>query len=498
MSNIRVTYSGFISLGTKFSSIITGLVFTLIVTRSLSPEEFGTWALIGSLMVYANIINPIVSYWTTREIARGVESGKTSIISSAMLSGIGMLVYIIIAYFVGLQSDADENVLLFATILIPVMFINQILGAISLGWKPHGTSIGFIVFEIAKIPLALSLVYFMDGGLYGAILATFGAYLLSIIVLIKYAKGKMNGTFEIHDLKKWIKLSWLPLYRKAPSMIYLSDAVIFSIITGSVTGIAYYTAARTIGMLVSNTRSISTAVYPKLLSGGKEEHFQENLIRLFYFAFPISAFSIVFAEPGLFALNPAYTTAASVVVILTFRAFIINLNKVFFSALLGIETVDKNENATFRDYVKSKIFMFPTFQFIKDGVYIISLIIIFHLAEKSDDMDLVYIWAFIGMIVEIPLVVYAFTLIKKSFSLNIDIKSVLKYFISSILAFGITYVLIERFLIYENKIFEFLPILILFSIFGISTYFGITYVIDSKTRKLTKNILLELQKKGRE
>jgi len=43
MSNIRVTYSGLISLGTKFSSIITGLVFTLIVTRSLSPEEFGTW-----------------------------------------------------------------------------------------------------------------------------------------------------------------------------------------------------------------------------------------------------------------------------------------------------------------------------------------------------------------------------------------------------------------------------------------------------------------------
>ena len=80
LSNIRVTYSGFISLGTKFSSIITGLVFTLIVTRTLSPEEFGTWALIGSLIIYAIIINPIISYWTTRETARGIESGKTSII----------------------------------------------------------------------------------------------------------------------------------------------------------------------------------------------------------------------------------------------------------------------------------------------------------------------------------------------------------------------------------------------------------------------------------
>ncbi len=147
LSNIRVTYSGFISLGTKFSSIITGLVFTLIVTRTLSPEEFGTWALIGSLIIYAIIINPIISYWTTRETARGIESGKTSIISSSVLSVLGMIVYIIAVIFVGSQTNVDQNVLFFAIILIPTMFVNQILEAINLGWKPHGVSIGFIIFE---------------------------------------------------------------------------------------------------------------------------------------------------------------------------------------------------------------------------------------------------------------------------------------------------------------------------------------------------------------
>ena len=324
----------------------------------------------------------------------------------------------------------------------------------------------------------------------------FGAYLVSIIVLTKYAKGKIHGKFSANSLKKWIKLAWLPLYRKAPSMIYLSDAVIFSIITGSVTGIAYYTAARTVGMLVSNTRSISTAVYPKLLSGGKQEHFQENLIRLFYFAFPISAFSITFAEPALFALNPAYQIASYVVIVLTFRAFLINLSKVSFAALLGIETVDKDENSTFRDYMKSKIFMFPTFQFIRDGVYIASLFVIFFfVSEKYEELELVFIWALVGMIVEIPLVIYSFSLIRKDFSLNIDKKVILKYFFASVLAFGITHILIDNFLEYQNKIFEFLPNLILFAAIGIGIYFGITYVIDVRTRKLTKAVLVELKRK---
>ena len=99
------------------------------------------------LIIYAIIINPIISYWTTRETARGSESGKTSLISSSVLSVLGMIVYIIAVIFVGSQTNVDQNVLFFAIILIPTMFVNQILEAINLGWKPHGASIGFIIFE---------------------------------------------------------------------------------------------------------------------------------------------------------------------------------------------------------------------------------------------------------------------------------------------------------------------------------------------------------------
>ena len=96
MSGIRVTYSGLISFSVGLISILTGLIFTIIVTRRLSPDEFGTWGLIGALLVYPLIIQPIIGYWSTREIARNENSGRTSILASGSFSFIGMLIYFII------------------------------------------------------------------------------------------------------------------------------------------------------------------------------------------------------------------------------------------------------------------------------------------------------------------------------------------------------------------------------------------------------------------
>ena len=82
MAGIRVTYSGLISFIITLSTLITGIVFTLIVTRRLSPEDLGAWSLIGGLITYVIVIEPIISTWTTREIARGIKSAKTAMLFS--------------------------------------------------------------------------------------------------------------------------------------------------------------------------------------------------------------------------------------------------------------------------------------------------------------------------------------------------------------------------------------------------------------------------------
>jgi O-antigen/teichoic acid export membrane protein len=497
LAGIRVAYTGFITFGGRIASILTGLIFTVIVTRQLSVEEFGTWGLINGIIVYAIIIHPIISYWSTRETARGEKSGKTAISTTSLFSTVGIGIYILIAYFVGLQSNAEVNILIFAGILVPVIFINEGLNAIITGFKPHVRSYGFMVFEITKIPIALLLVYYFQWGLEGAIIASVIAYLSSIIILFSYAKEKLRSKLNKKYVIKWKKLFWIPLYRTAPSLISMSDVIVFSVITGSVVGVAYYTAARTIGFLVTHSRAIGSGVYPKLLEGGNEKILQNNLIQFFYVAFPLMALSIILAKPGLFALNPIYTIAVPVVILLSLRQFLTTMNLLLFQSLQGIEKVDLDEKSTFKDYAKSKLILFPTFQMIRHGIYIGSLIIILVVInnENTAEIDLVFYWALIGLIIEIPLFTYILKLTKKSFTLKLDFKSILKYLGSCIIIFGIIYGFMEEYLVYENNIFEFLPKVIIFGMIGTIFYIIMTYLIDKKTKILVKSVIKELTKK---
>lgn len=497
MSKIRVTYTGLIGFAVRLVSMITGMMFVLIVTRELSEIEFGTWNLIGGLIAYVIVVEPIISYWITRETARDDDSAKTGLLSSTIFSTGALLAYIVIAYFVGQQSNAEISILFFASILVPLLFVNKTLAGINLGWKPQANSFGFVSSEIIKIPAALIFVYFLDMGIEGAIIATAIGYLVSISVLVYFAKERLIGKFRKEFVKKWLRLSWLPIYREVPITLFLSDVVIFSILTGSVVGVAYITVSRAIGNLVIHTQQISRGVYPKLLEGGRQEYLQENLIRVLYFAIPFVALSITFAKPGLFALNPIYVVATPVVIIITFRAFLSCISKLFTSSLQGIEKVDVKNESTFKDYIKSRLFLVPTVRLIHFSLYLAVLAIgLLSLSQNNLSMiDLIMFWAVVSLVLEIPFTMYYYILIRRDFTLNIDGKSIFKYIISSIVCFGLTFLLMENFLEYKTSIFEFFPQLIMYPILAFGGYGLLTYLIDSRTRVFVKSILSAIKRR---
>lgn len=497
MSNIRVTYTGLIAFLVGIGSIITGTIFTLIVTRQLSVEEFGTWNLLGSIIGYTLLLESPIFFWITREVARGTPSAKTGIIISGMLSSVGMLIYVIIANVIGGQSNADVYMMIFAVILVPANFINHTLSGINAGWKPQVSSYGFIVTEISKIPMGIILIYFLDLGLLGLIITIMLSTCASIVVQLYYAKSKLKNKFEKKFVKKWIKLAWVASYRDMPGTLFVSDAIIFSTITGNVVGIAYMSAARAIGNLVNHSGKISTAIYPKMLSGGKQEHLQENFVRTLYFALPTIAFSVVFARAGLFTLNPEYEIIAPIVIFLSFRGLLSTINRIFRSSLQGIDKVDVSENSGFKDYIKSSLIVIPTARTIQYGSYIILLIIGLYvlIQNESSQLDLVNYWAIMSMCIEIPFLIYFSILIQRKFHLNLDFKVIFKYGICSFLSFGITHLLMEKYLVYHISVFDFIPNLMLYVIFGLACYFGITYLVDKKTRNLFNMIIKEIQNK---
>ncbi len=494
MSGIRVTYSGMISFIVGIVSVFTGLVFTLIITRELSPEEFGTWSLVGGLTGYVLILEPIVSYWATREIARGKESGKTAFLSSNLFSGISLLAYIVIIIGFVNHVDVDQNILLFAAILIPVLFARHTLTAINLGHNPQTGEFGFLAFELTKIPVALLLIYFLQLGVYGAILTAFVASLVSIIIQLSRSSHKLKGKFQKETLKNWLKIFWLPTYPRVSELFLLSDIVIFTIIIGTVEDIAFWVAALGVASIVLHAGNISKALYPKLLEGGKIKLFQENFTQVLYFAFPLVSMSIIFSRPALFALNPLYEIAVPVVILLSLVMFLRTISNMFTRSLTGIEKVDLNDNATFKDYIKSKLFYLPTLTLIQRGSYLASLAIVLLLFGNSEEkINLIIYWAIVALVTQIPYTIYLFSLIRKEFLPKIDLKTISKYVASSIVVFGFVYLFMDNLLEYELSIFEFLPKFLVFVLTGGLAYVGITYVIDKRTKKLVHSIIKELQ-----
>jgi O-antigen/teichoic acid export membrane protein len=495
LSNIRITHSGLISFLVGIGSIVSGAIFTLIITRQLSVEEFGTWSLIGSVIAYTLLMESTINYWITRETARNVPSAKTGITTSGIFSVIAMLAYVIISIIIGKQSNADFTMMAFAVILVPVYFLDHTLRGISQGWKPNIDSYSFIGVEISKIPIGLFLIYFLDLGLSGLIITMVISNIVSIIIQLSFNKEKLKGKFQLKYIKKWMKLSWIVLYKDIPSTLYISDTLIFLTITGNVTGLAYIAAARAISTIVKHSQRISIAIYPTLLSGGRQEHLQENLMKVFYFSFPTIAFAITFAKPGLFALNPEYLIAASVVGILAFREFIAIINRIFRTALQAIEKVDVQESPTFKEYIKSNLILVPTVRMIQYGSYAILLIVGLYVLvnEGFSQIILVEYWAYASLIVEIPFFIYFFIIINRDFTLNFDYKAILKYGIACLIAFGPTYILMENYLVYEISVFDFIPNLIPYIFLSLCSYLIITFMIDYKTRKLMKSITNELR-----
>lgn len=69
----------------------------------------------------------------------------------------------------------------------------------------------------------------------------------------------------------------------------------------------------------------------------------------------------------------------------------------------------------------------------------------------------------------------------------------MKYLLISALVFGAVYFMIDEFLNYQNDLFIFVPLLLLFGMISIGFYVVITYVVDFRTKQLVQAILKEIK-----
>ncbi|MDE2589897.1 MAG: hypothetical protein KGL95_09575, partial [Patescibacteria group bacterium] len=421
----------------------------------LTAEDFGIWNLILGLISYV-MIEPVITYWTTREAARGEESARTAISFGQIFSLTGSLIYVVISFFMSKQSNIDQNVLLFAIILVPIMYLRNILYSINLGSKPQGTSYSLLISEIAKILSLLILFKFFGPHISDVIISIFTSQVIGVLILYVYTRKMIGKKIKQEFVKKWIRLSWLTLYTQVMVRVLVrSDILVFTAITQSVLGLAFYGAAAAIGSLSSFAGAISSAVYPKILEGKGGNFLQGNLTLLFYFSLPLTAISITFAKYALFVLNPIYEIASLVVVLVAIKTFFFTLNQTLEQFLRGSETVDMNFQSTHSDYLKSKLFTLPTARIIQYCIYLISLVLVLMFLNDNSNYKInqVIYWSLAALITEIPITIYLYIMTKRSFKIKIEYARISKYLLSSIIIFGLIFFLSDGFLKYNSDIF---------------------------------------------
>lgn len=495
MSNVRVTYSGLIAFVVGIASTITGFVFTIIVTRRLSPEDFGLWTLIGSLVSYVVIVEPIISYWTSRQIARGEKVGKTAVFTSGAFSAAATVAYFVIAVYITYALKTDATSVFLASALVPLSFLGNTLTGISLSHKPHAISYGLIGFELAKLPLGFGFVFIGHMGLFGAVLATIFASAVKVIILLVMVRQELFDKINLQTIRHWLKLFWIPLYSSFTGLVFTLDVLVYSLLTNSLIGLAYWGVANTIANIVIHSGQMSQALYPKLLAQGRKEFAEENLKRMMYFAIPIMAASIVLAKPGLYILNPLYVQGFYIVYFLSIRSVINIITNVFYNVLAAYETVDLEKQASFKQYVKSKLFVLPTLNYIMNGSYVVLLAIFLVMVKGTtiNEVSMVTIWSIILLATSIPFMIYGLVVVKQQYKIGFPSKIVLKYGGVTLLSSIIVYFLSSNLLSYTMTVYEFVPRVILSVGIGGGLYLGITYATDKSTRELLGSIAKELK-----
>ena len=496
MSNIRVTHSGLIAFLVGIIGVITGIIFTIIITRRITPEELGLWTLIGSLISYVVIIEPIISYWTTRQIARGEKVARTSISTSGLFSIGGFAGFYLIAIMVSDSLSVDPFPIILASTLIPITFINNTLSGIALSHYPQSVSYSIVSFESSKLPIGFGLVYILELGLIGAIIATILSSIIKTIILIIFTRKELTGEIKKHVIKFWLRLSWIPLYSNGTGLIFTLDVLVYSLLTNSLIGLAYWGVANGVSNIVGHSGLISQAIYPKLLATGKKDFAEKNLERMMYFAIPISFGLILFAKPALYILNPVYSDGVIIVYFLILRVFSNILLNNFFNILVAYENIDLNKNASLKQFIKSKLFFIPSLNYIMNGSYVIGLILFLNFSKNSglSEVNLIVGWSIICLSVTIPFLFYGIFKVRKEYQISFRLKSILKYVISSVISYMILFFVLEHSLVYYESIFDFLPQLIPLILLAGLIYFGLTFLIDKSTRELFSSIMSEIRK----
>jgi O-antigen/teichoic acid export membrane protein len=487
-NEIRVQYSGVIIFASKILSIATGLIFNLLLIRSLeNPEaQFGVWSNIFDLTMYFTLLATALPFWTTRFVAREKEGAiKTGLIANLIIGLIAVALYLPLIPIVTSTLNIHESYIILyfaASAQIIELYLINALHACLRAKQPQAVGYGLLIGEICKIALAYILIVKFQQPLLGAMLSIIVATSIQIVYYVKLLSEELKQKIRWEYVKEWLKGSVANIYNIAGNRIAAFIFILLFIYGGKAARGNYATAA-IIANIIAYSFFLSFALYPKLLAKKSLEDITTSLKMVLMFAIPMTAGVMAMPDSYLTILDPAFKAAAPVLFLLAIDAFILTMSQFFTSVLFGVEKIDEKAKIPLKQLSRSNIFKVFTLPYIHSAITLPTAFYILTNLTLNPVEAALYV-TIINMTARFVMFLVLYATIRKAIKIDIPWKNIVKHVFASAVMATVLFVIPHPTRIYLT--------LIVTAIGGI-VYLALLMVIDKEARLLVHSVWQEIK-----
>ena len=477
---IRTHYSGVIIFAAKLATVATGIAFALIVANSLSQSEYGIVGIFNILIPYFTLLSGAISFWTMRFVARGAQGAtKTGAVANMTLAVIATAVYLgvlpIISPAFGLQNYLTVYLIMAGQVV--EIYLIVVLEASLQGNRPEFVGYGLLIGEILKLGLCYTFVMWQHLGITGVAISIVGAFAVKAGFYVRVVFRELRQKLVLSYIREWIKGSAFNIYNIIGDRI---AAILFLMLTfyGTEIAASYYYASAQIANIIGYSTFLAYALTPKLLADKKISEATMSLKLVLMLAVPMTVG--VLALPGSFLVflkqSGEYVAATPVLMILAIDALILTASSIFGSVLFGIERVDEKASISFRETIKSKIFIVFSLPYAHAAITLpIAFYTLTFLAHNDPLQVTIYITG-INMIGHAAMFLVQYYVVSRAVKFQIPWNSIGKYATASAAMAAI---------LYFTHPTRRLTTLIVTAIGG-AVYIGVLLAIDKGTRSLLR------------
>ena len=494
--------TGLIVFSSRMVSVFTGLIFLVMITRWLSPDQFGLWEFILDLVIFSSFPVGLFTYWATREVARGAMIGRTTQVLSLMLSAVGALLYLLLSLGTFSWVGSSLAPFLVGLMLIPLSFWVLSTQAVVVGHNPVIGGYATIISELAKLAVAYPMLYIFHMGINAVIIAIGVSYFaqagFSTILLGDVA----GGPVELSKGREWLKDFHVPALFALTNVLVIADTFVASIGQGGTSLAGFYQAAFQIGSVVTYSTSLSVALYPLLIRGqsGTPSRLQQSLpgqVLEFSLLFgaPMATGIIALAPKILYLLKPVYVSSTGALVLISLTGVAGLVSSVLDASLMGREDADLNKENRTKKILGSDLMFVPAANMGYSGFYLGTILVLGWLSRPVPDQVYQYAmyWALAQLLLLCALVAFKTMRLRKRTPLTLT-RSVVYYLVASAAMGFVLWTVSDPFLPGDLDTLAYGLRLIGMVILGSAIYFGVLLSLDAKSRALARSVLSVLFK----